>query len=78
MNSIISFLTVHCTFFGYVFAIAENNNHVFASQLTANSIQIKSHGSIKGMILDKTTRKPLVGVNVTVRGTRLGGATNRK
>ncbi len=38
--------------------------------------EVPVYGAIKGVVLDKKTRKPLAGVNITVEGTRRGTTTN--
>jgi len=45
------------------------------SVVKANAVQ--SSGSIKGVVLDKQTKAPLVDVNISVEGTRLGSTTDR-
>ncbi|HLR76354.1 MAG TPA: TonB-dependent receptor, partial [Balneolaceae bacterium] len=44
---------------------------LFSNPLIAQSI-------IEGRVLDQQTRQPLIGVNVTVPGTTIGTATNKK
>jgi len=43
----------------------------------ADTAERKSSGAIKGVVLDKTTKKPLAGVNIIVEGTRRGTTTNQ-
>lgn len=53
---------------------AKENQSAIASTDTAER---KSSGAMKGVVLDKTTKKPLAGVNVIVEGTRRGTTTNQ-
>jgi len=46
------------------------------SFLIISSLFAAENGSIKGKVIDKTTKKPLIGANVTVQGTKSGGATD--
>ncbi len=45
---------------------------------TAMTSKAKSGGTIKGLVLDKSTGKALSGVNITIKGTRKGTTTNQK
>ncbi|MBL7961406.1 carboxypeptidase-like regulatory domain-containing protein, partial [bacterium] len=78
MNLLISFLITYCAFGNYFVEAAGDSNRIIADRRISITAQTKTPGVIKGMVLDKTTRKPLVGANVTVEGTRLGAATNRR
>ncbi len=64
-------------FLGNTFSITGENNHVVLSSQITMTVQSKSYGIIKGTVLDKTSRKPIVGVNIFVESTRLGTITNR-
>jgi hypothetical protein len=44
---------------------------------SADSAEKKPHGAIKGVVLDKKTKRPLAGVNIIVEGTRRGTTTNQ-
>jgi len=75
MKSFISLLTI-CLFINGVLTATENNNAAQSNQ-TSKTSQNKSYGAIKGIVFDKTTQKPLAGVNITVEDTRRGTTTNQ-
>ena len=63
-------------------SMAAKNNITFAQEnqfaiASADTAERKSYGSIKGVVLDKMTRKPLAGVNIIVESTRRGTTTNQ-
>lgn len=49
---------------------------VFQPTKSFSQEEVPVYGAIKGVVLDKKTRKPLAGVNITVEGTRRGTTTN--
>ena len=57
------------------------NKRIFASAfifllLTLPSICLAQTGTVKGRVLDKSTKETLVGANVIIKGTSLGAATD--
>jgi outer membrane receptor protein involved in Fe transport len=48
-----------------------------AVMLLAAPILAQESGKISGRVVDKTTKDPLIGANVVVKGTRLGSTTNQ-
>lgn len=44
--------------------------------MTFSSVFGAEKGSIKGKVIDKITKKPLLGANVIIQGTNMGGATD--
>jgi TonB dependent receptor-like, beta-barrel/CarboxypepD_reg-like domain/TonB-dependent Receptor Plug Domain len=57
---------------------AENNKKADQPAIaSADSAGKKSYGTIKGVVVDKATKKPLPGANVVMAGTRRGTTTNQ-
>jgi len=40
------------------------------------NLHAQNNGSIKGKVIDKTTKQPLIGANVIIQGTNVGASTN--
>lgn len=71
-------LIVACLFSNGISPAAGNNKKEGQSAIaSADTAGKKSYGAIKGVVVDKTTRKPLAGVNIIVAGTRRGTTTNQ-
>ncbi len=71
-------LIVACLFSNGISPAAGNNKKEGQSAIaSADTAGKKSYGAIKGVVVDKATRKPLAGVNIIVAGTRRGTTTNQ-
>lgn len=81
LNLLLILVLTHCTFLS-----AQNIVHYFAvsqydgtmnGQLAIAPKKLESHkGSIKGQVLNKETKAPLIGVNVMLKDTKFGTATD--
>ena len=76
MKAFISLVTI-CLFINGALAASENKQGSIQNLQSFETSQNKSYGSVKGVVLDKTTGKPLAGVNITVEGTRRGTTTSQ-
>ena len=76
MRSFILLLVISLFSNGMLAAAGNTRKVVKGNQNTITS-EKESHGEIKGVVLDKKTREPLAGVNITVEGTRRGTTTNQ-
>jgi hypothetical protein len=61
-----------------IFYLISGNVHTTAASPGAKKTTMNfSEGTITGMVVDKSTKKPLIGTNVTVKGIRLGAVTEQ-
>ena len=74
-------LVIACLFGNHFSTAAENNKNAAKENQSAiaaaDTAERKSSGAVKGVVLDKTTKQPLAGVNVIVEGARQGTRTNQ-
>ncbi|MCA0447705.1 MAG: TonB-dependent receptor [Bacteroidetes bacterium] len=49
---------------------------LLAGFFTGTSLFAQNHGSISGSVVDKETKEPLIGVNIVLKGTYYGAATD--
>lgn len=75
MKALILLLVAHLFSNAIVLAAESNKKQEQSTIASADTAGRKSYGAIKGVVLDKTTRKPLAGVNIIVAGTRRGTTT---
>jgi outer membrane receptor protein involved in Fe transport len=76
MKSFVLLLTIFLLTHG-MSAVAETNESVSKNKDKVKTSEIKSYGAIKGIVVDKKTRKGLPGVNITLKDTRKGTNTNK-
>ena len=75
MKALLLLLMIYLLSTGNLMA-AENKNNVAKRNQNPITSEKKSYGTVKGAVVDKKTGQPLVGVNITLAGTRRGTTTN--